>query len=415
MRILYVTAHYPPDFTSGATLQLHRVARHVGAAGHDVEVLSGAIGLGLADGESRTEIVDGVTVHWIGTASRIEQDDDANWLNPIATRHAATLMDRWRPDVVHAHALQTLGADFLTAAATRGIATVVTMHDLWWWCARLFLVDRELRPCPLDTTTSTCPCARTAEWRRDRAARLGSVLAGVDQVLVPSAALRDVVVANGLAPERVQVDENDVDPAIGETKPPPQARTEGDVRFVYVGGDHPLKGRDVMLAAARRLRRQSGWRLAMYGVPRPSGVRPWRERRVRYERPYPPSQTAAVLGAADVLVIPSIARESFSIVAREALAAGLAVVTSDCLGPTEVVADGVNGFVVPIADDAVLADVMRRLVDDRQLLERLRAAARTHPPELRRPTEHAASLVDRYRRLVAGRDLRDGFGARPQQ
>ena len=242
-------------------------------------------------------------------------------------------MDRWRPDVVHAHALQTLGADLLAEAAARGIATVVTMHDLWWWCARLFLVDRELRPCPLDTTTSTCQCARTAEWRRDRAARLGVVLAAVDQVLVPSAALRDVVLANGLAPERVEVDENDVDP----TSPKPRRRrapgAEGDVRFVYVGGDHPLKGRDVLLAAARRLRRRRGWRLAMYGVSRPSGVRPWRRRRVRFEPPYPPSQTAAVLGAADVLVIPSIARESFSIAAREALAAGLAVITSDCLGP----------------------------------------------------------------------------------
>ena len=103
------------------------------------------------------------------------------------------------------------------------------------------------------------------------------MLAGVDQVLVPSAALRDVVVANGLAPERVEVDENDVDPAIAETTPPSSgAGPSGDVRFVYVGGDHPLKGRDVMLAAARRLRRRPGWRLTMYGVARPSGVRPWR-------------------------------------------------------------------------------------------------------------------------------------------
>jgi glycosyltransferase involved in cell wall biosynthesis len=415
MRILYVTAHYPPDFTSGATLQLRRVAHHVAAADHEVEVLSGAIGLGLADGETRTEIIDGVTVHWVGTAARVEQDDDGNWLNPAATTHAAAVMDRWRPDVVHAHALQTLGADLLTEAAARGIATVVTMHDLWWWCARLFLVDRELQPCSLDITDIPCPCARTAEWRRDRAARLCAVLAGVDQILVPSAALRDVVVANGLAAERVDVDENDVDPAVAESPPLSSGGTGGDAHFVYVGGDHPLKGRDVMLAAARRLRQRRGWRLTMYGVPRPGRATWWRQRRIRFEPPYDPSETATVLGAADVLVIPSIARESFSIAAREALAAGLAVITSDCLGPTEVVADGANGFVVPIADDTALADAMQRLIDDRELLERLRSAARTHPPELRRPAEHAAALVDRYRRLVADRDVRDGFGARPQQ
>ena len=82
MRILYVTAHYPPDFTSGATLQLRRVAQHVGAAGHDVAVLSGAIRNGLADGETSSETVDGVTVHWIGTGGLIRQDDDAQLAQP---------------------------------------------------------------------------------------------------------------------------------------------------------------------------------------------------------------------------------------------------------------------------------------------------------------------------------------------
>jgi glycosyltransferase involved in cell wall biosynthesis len=410
MRILYVTAHYPPDFTSGATLQVARIARNVAAGGHEVAVLSGAIRSGLADGETRTEVVDGVTVHWIGTAGRIEQDDDDNWLNPAATAYASEVMDRWRPDVVHAHALQTLGADLLAEAASRGVPTVVTMHDLWWWCARLFLVDTRLRPCPLDTTRSDCACARSAAWRHARADRLAGLLAGVDQILVPSAALRDVVLLNGVVPERVDVDTNDVEPV---ALPPVNTGPSDRVRFVYVGGDHPLKGRDVMLGAARRLRRHGGWRLTMYGTPRPA--RRWGWRSVCFEPPYAPTEAATVYSSADVLVVPSIARESFSLAAREALAAGLAVVTSDCLGPTEVVHDGVNGFVVPIGDDVALAEAMRRLIDDRALLDRLRAGARSHPPELRRPADHAAALIDLYQRLVAHRDVGHRFRMGPQQ
>jgi glycosyltransferase involved in cell wall biosynthesis len=116
-----------------------------------------------------------------------------------------------------------------------------------------------------------------------------------------------------------------------------------------------------------------------------------------------------------VLVIPSVARESFSLAAREALGAGLAVITSDCLGPTEVIHDGANGMVVPIGDDLALAEAMQRLIDDRELLERLRSGARSDPPELRRPAEHAASLVGRYQRLIAGRDVGHWFGMGPQQ
>lgn len=102
---------------------------------------------------------------------------------------------------------------------------------------------------------------------------------------------------------------------------------------------------------------------------------------------------------ADVLVIPSIARESFSIAAREALRAGLAVITTDCLGPEEVVEDGRNGLVVPTGNPAALADAMRRLIEDRTLLRRLRAQAADDPVPVRTPDEHAAALIDRYETL----------------
>jgi glycosyltransferase involved in cell wall biosynthesis len=394
MRILYVTAHYPPDFVSGATLQVQRLAEGAARAGHDVAVVSGAIRARLDDGEARVEQRSGVTVHWLGTATRIEQDVDENWRNPAATATVASLLDRWRPDVVHAHALQTLGAELLTTAADRGIPTVVTMHDLWWWCSRLFLVDRALRPCALDTRASSCACARDVGWRLARAAELARSLARVDQVLVPSRALRDVVVANGLAADRVDVDENDVLPTPNAERHVTTPRG-GPVRFLYVGGDHPLKGRDVLLGAAKALRRTRGWQLRLHGVAKPRGW--WRH--VEFAPAYDPQDTAAVMAGADVLVIPSVARESYSLAAREALGAGLAVITSDCLGPEEVVAHRRNGLVVPTGDARALAGAMTSLVEDRALLGRLQDAAREHPPPLRDPDEHVAALVARYRSL----------------
>lgn len=403
MRILYVTGHYPPDFPSGATLQVQRLAREVTGLGHDVRVIAGAIHAGLADGEQRDDRVDGVDVRWLGTADRTDQDIDANWGNDRATEAVATMIDDWRPDVLHAHALQTLGADLLTAAATRGVATLVTMHDLWWWCSRLFLVDRELRPCPLDTRTSSCACARDCEWRLRRAEQLRSVLDEVDAVLVPSSTLRAVVVANGLAPGRVEVDENDVELPSAPTTPIAARPSNGPVRFVYVGGNSPLKGRDVLVTAANALRSTDGWTLTAYGVERPkrrfaSWSRPWK--RVAFIAPYPPTDAPTVMAAADVVVIPSIARESYSIAAREALSAGAAVITSDCLGPEEVVEHGRNGLVVPTGDAAALARAMRSLIDDRPLLLRLQAAATADPPRLRRPADHAGDLVRRYHQLL---------------
>lgn len=400
MRILYITGHYPPDLTSGATMQIRRTAEHVSTMGHEVTVLAGALFGGLADGATRTEEIGGVTVRWIGTADRADQDIDGNWQNPAAGREAADLLAQWQPDVVHAHVLQTLGGDPVAAAVAADVPVVLTMHDFWWWCPRLFLVDRDLHPCPLDTTRSNCACARTAAWRHDRAGRLRTILDAVDQVLVPSAVVRDAVITNGLAHERVDVDENDFPggaPAAGVAPP----SSTGEVRFAYAGGDHAVKGRDVVLAAAARLSRRRGWLLRAYGVP-PPPLRRWRRRRGRvdYLPAYRPEDTDDVFGQADVLLLASIARESYSMLAREALGCGVAVVSSDCLGPTEVVDHGINGLIVPTGDDRALAEAMEALVNDRALLDRLRRGARSAAPRRRDPVEHAASLVERYRALV---------------
>jgi glycosyltransferase involved in cell wall biosynthesis len=394
MRILFLTGHYPPDLTSGATLLVQRLAHAARRAGHDARVVAGAYRAGLADGAVRDTDDDGIPVRWIGTTGCTDQDADANWWNPAAAAVVAGVLDDWRPDVVHAHALQTLGGSVLDETAHRGIRTVVTMHDLWWWCARLFLVDTSMQPCALVTCLGECPCARTPQWRDERSRRLLQVLARVDLVLTPSSALRDVVIANGLDPARVRVDPNDVE--ITRRAAPvdrDSVLSAPDVRFLYLGGPNPLKGADVVTAAAQHLTGANGWRLVAHGLadtvtslPERAAVRP----------PFDPSERDTVLARADVLVLPSVARESYSLAAREALAAGLAVITSDCLGPEEVVVDGVNGLVVPTGDAVALAAAMTSLVEDRELLVRLRHGATATPiPDLDADM-HLSGLLTAY-------------------
>lgn len=420
MRIAYVTAHLPPDFTSGATLLVERLAREAARRGHQVEVFSGAIRQGLADGATRTDPATDerpFATRWIGTATRVDQDIDGNWDNALAAAAAADWLREFRPDVVHMHTLQTLGVGVVEAAVEAasgsGARTVVTMHDLWWWCSRLFLVDTQLRPCPLVTDIGTCACARSASWRRDRAERLGRALDGVDRILAPSSVLRDVIVANGVDSDRVLVDENHVADAVaasvaGSRRGPVAgsvpgadagADTETPVRLLYLGGNSPLKGADVVRVATRQLAADPAvdvgdWRLTAYGLdPDPGAPMP---ASVQLLAPFDAADVVEVMAAHDVLVLPSLARESFSIAAREALAAGLAVVTSDCLGPEEVVIDDVNGMVVPTGNATALADAVRSLVSDRTMLARLRAGAATAPVSLRTAADHVTALLEIY-------------------
>ncbi|MCO5101418.1 MAG: glycosyltransferase [Burkholderiaceae bacterium] len=81
------------------------------------------------------------------------------------------------------------------------------------------------------------------------------------------------------------------------------------------------------------------------------------------------------MGALDVLAHPAD-REGLGIALLQAQAAGVPVVATRAGGMPEVVDDGVTGLLVEPGDVLALADALRRLVDDPALREQMGAAAR---------------------------------------
>ena len=67
--------------------------------------------------------------------------------------------------------------------------------------------------------------------------------------------------------------------------------------------------------------------------------------------------------------------EGFSVALVEAMACGLAPVTTMTPGPMEIIRDGENGILVPPRDSEALANALETLIDDAPLLERLRRGA----------------------------------------
>ncbi len=69
--------------------------------------------------------------------------------------------------------------------------------------------------------------------------------------------------------------------------------------------------------------------------------------------------------------------EGFPNVVGEAMSAGLPVVSYDCVaGPSELITNGENGFLVPLFDDALFGERVRQLVEDEALRHRMGTRAR---------------------------------------
>jgi colanic acid/amylovoran biosynthesis glycosyltransferase len=96
---------------------------------------------------------------------------------------------------------------------------------------------------------------------------------------------------------------------------------------------------------------------------------------VRLHGPLDSKAVLSRLQQADAFLLSSLS-EGLSNAVLEAMACGLPVVTTDCGGMREAVADGVEGFVVPVRNAEAMASALQVLAGDRRLRVRMGHAGR---------------------------------------
>lgn len=150
-------------------------------------------------------------------------------------------------------------------------------------------------------------------------------------------------------------------------------------RFSYVGPVSVRKGAHYLLRAWRRVHGQ-GASLDFYGKTlvsadvcldaqrRPGGDT------ITFHGPVPAADLTDVYLRSSVLVLPTLC-DGFGLVVSEALAHGLPVVTTSNAGAADLVTHGVNGFVIPPADDDALASTLQWCADHPEELFAMRRAA----------------------------------------
>jgi glycosyltransferase involved in cell wall biosynthesis len=122
-------------------------------------------------------------------------------------------------------------------------------------------------------------------------------------------------------------------------------------------------------------------------------------------------ELAAAYRLADVVASPSLCFESFGLVNLEAMLAARPVVASFWGGPSDVVEDGVTGFLVNPLQVTVLAERLRRVLLDRELAARLGAAGRARAVARFSVRGQVDATLRLYEELLAGRAGHGGRGA----
>ena len=216
---------------------------------------------------------------------------------------------------------------------------------------------------------------RTRFLRTTRNAALRSAR----HVFSPSAYLRDVALGWGLDPTQLSVLPNPA-PELAAIPSRDELRKElqldGQV-LAFAGRLGPQKALGMALEAVAAVpgvtlvvAGDGPDRVALERQARELGL----ETRVRFLGSVSREQVLRLFRAADASVLSS-AWENFPHTVVEALAVGCPVIATAVGGVPEVIREGENGFLVPANDVPALAAAIRRFFDDKELRERLAAAA----------------------------------------
>lgn len=391
MKILVLVHALPGPGSGGVEAVAMEQARALRARGHEVRLFTRAAGPGSRprspEGEWYDAQVEEFPVRYVSHAVGDPPNFRALFINKVFDRAFASLLAEFRPDIVHAQHLVHLSLGLAAAARQAGIPFVLSLHDFFFLCDRLFLLDREGQRCAGPDRGERCVaclaevCAPVdARWRF---AAMQEALACADALVAPGASLahRMVGAMPGLATKlRVIEPGIEVSGAGAARIRVARVRQTGPLRFLFVGGAQPHKGLDLLIEACAGLDPE-GWELSVRGGAAPESAW-WRGLRARsaglpihWQGGFAPRDAPMVFAAADVLVVASRCDESWSRVVREARVAGCAVVAPAVGGPAALLEHGRDALLVEPASAPALGAALRRLLAEEGLCASLQAAA----------------------------------------
>jgi HAD superfamily hydrolase (TIGR01549 family) len=397
-RILFANVFFAPQVIGGATRVLTDNIDYL------LNHHSDAFELAVFTADEQNDRTDewridgyrGIPVYRVATPQELNMDwRGAN--EAVGARFQAVL-EAFRPDLVHIHCLQRLSVTVAEACRASGIPYIVTLHDAWWISDFSFLTDATGMPTAARTDYYDQPRLGGVGNERPvlRAERLRTALLGAERRLSVSESFAEVYRACGMPCETI---EN----GVSRIAPVPRTTPGVRVELCHIGGLQYHKGA-YLIEAALRANAYDNLHFTVVDLARGPGQETrttWGTTPVTITGKMSTTELAHFYAGMNVLLAPSTWPESYGLVSREALCHGLWVIASKEGGAMgDPVIDGVNGFVVSIADSDDLATALRTI--DRNAATYRRPPA--EPVTIRTADDQSRDLFDLYCAMTVARE-----------
>ena len=394
MRILHVLDHGLP-LQSGYSFRTRAILKAQEAMGWTV---AGVTGPRHAPGGAIVEVVDGLTFHRTAGRSGGVLGEAAGLV--AFARAIGEAVDRFRPNLLHAHSPALGAAAAWWVARRRGLPLLYEIRAFWEDAA-------------VGNGTGR---AGSARYRATRALEDWAI-ARADAVTVICEGLRGDLLARGMPPGKITVSPNGVDLRLFGAPAPRDAALATELGLGgadvigFIGSFYDYEGLDDLIAAMPALvaRRPGAKLLLVGGGPMEGALRaqaagsPAADA-IRFIGRVPHGEVERYYGLVDVLAYPRKAMRLTELVTPlkplEAMAQGRLVAASDVGGHRELIRDGDTGTLFAPGDPAAIAAALAGLLADRRDWDARRTRARAFIERERNWSLNIQRYQPVYQRLI---------------
>ena len=354
MKIILLSFLYDAEIGGGAAVVVNQLAHLLVQRSHSVTVITTWKGKSV-----KNDLIDGVKIirlpplnlYWVGEKDRQSSPKKVIWQlvdlwNPLVYRLVRQILINEQADIVHSHKFRGLSPAIWGAAASAGVKKIVhTCHDYELLSPEGLFMGRIGRLAEEQNLV-----IRPYQSLRRYFSRL------VHEVTAPSRFVLDYHLKMGFFPKaktRIIPNTHGFDSSELQQENLEVSRfPKKDLArcFLYLGRLDKAKGIDILCQAFSQVAGQNQdflLRIAGWGPLEASLREKYKnQRNIVFIGSVFGAQKTKLFRDSDVLVAPSIAAETFSIVIAEAYSHGVPVIASSVGAFPEIVREGQTGFLV---------------------------------------------------------------------
>jgi len=439
MKILIVTHGFPPSEIGGTELYSYNIAKSLSDLGIEISVFTrltrSLSGKDTYNDGYISENFEGLKVfRTVDSTNNVRE-----FLNPYVSATFKNIILQEKPDLIHFQHLVFLSADLPEIAFSYHIPGIITLHDYWFVCPRIQLLNKENKICEGPFDGAHCAFCFEApvlnEYRlfnrlkKYVPSRFKTYIKGIKQdidnkrISYTSRAMefnfrlqflkRQLdLLKYRISPSHYLIKRYEKEGFSGLSylphgfPPVPKAdlKPSKKLRIGYMGNINYSKGLSIVMDELYTLLLEGKVKLIIYGQPYDLEYFNNIKRKIkqlpsdaaqfygRYKNTSEELRT--ILSSFDVLIFPSVWEENSPIVVREAFVSGKPVIASYLGGVPEIVINEVNGLLFDPFNKGDLENKMKRLLNEPELLTRLVKGA--HNTGVDSIEEHAGKLKRLY-------------------